>query len=168
MPKLSSVSQPGSTKQEPNSTLTKNGQDICLSKQLLHAISPVNTAQEKKLTNIWTGTSSETLLTKHHITDLVHSLCIYSGNLFFIQKNGRLSNTSKRKISLILSSLRQTVLYLNDMLMILLGQELTKFYGPGDQNQNGHKKQKKNYDPGRISQSASLKKSRQKKPMRNS
>lgn len=135
--------QAGSIKRRRKIGLIKNSQDIYLSRLRRHATWRVITAHEKKSINTWTSTSSAPSLTKQHIMDLAHSVSTSSVNLYSILISGKLSNTSRRRIASILSSLRQTVHYLNDLLINYSAQELIKSSGLGDLKPNSVQNLKK-------------------------
>lgn len=132
-----------------------NSRGIYSSKQRRLVTSLAPTAQEKRTKTTWISDSSNQSLTSQQIMDLVLSVSISSGNLYSILSGGKLSSISKRRISRILSYLRQTALYLNDLLMILLSRELTNASGPGVQNQNGQNPLLKSSNLGKLSPSGS-------------
>lgn len=121
----------GCTKSVRKRTSTKFIPDISFSRSPLPVISHATTAPGNESINTWTSTSSSPLLTRQHIMDLVASVSTSSANLYCILDSGKPSLTSSRKISIILSSLRQTGHYLNDILANLLAQELIKSSGAG-------------------------------------
>lgn len=126
MPKRSRSSHPGFIKQLHNPGLIKNSPDIYSSK-LQHPVTlSATTVRENPITSIWTSECSGLLLTKQQITDLVHSVSTSSVSLYSILKSSKLSATQNRRIKGILSSLRQTVRCLNDILTHLLVKELIK------------------------------------------
>ena len=143
MPNSSKNSQPGFTSWARKHGLIKHGPGIYSSKQLRHVISPVNTAQEKKSKSICPSTFSKKSLMKHRNMDPDHFPSTCSENHSFILTSFRLSNTRKKVILKILSSLHQMEPYLTDMLMELLAAGLTNSSGVGAQKPSSPKRRRK-------------------------
>lgn len=136
-------SRHGSIKHQLNSISIKNSRDTFLLKPQLPVTLSAITVPENVSINTWTTDSLSPSWTKQQVTDLVHSVSIYSESLSCILKSGKLSATSRKKIRSILSSLHQTVLYLSDILAILSTPTWTSSSGAGDQKLSSRKRQRK-------------------------